>query len=163
MIDIFKYTPLWVYGLFVALLVFGLQQTRDRKINRILALTLPIGMIVLSLAGVVTSFGFLIENIGYWLLGVVTTSLVLDKLLKINGLQYYQTTKKYFVPGSSIPLIVIMVIFFTKYVVGVLNGLNVNMSETQGLELGLCVLYGTCSGYFVFRLIKIFKCQSASF
>ena len=50
--QILIHTPIWVYGLFVLLVVFGLQQTRSRDVKAVLAYLLPLWMIALSLAGI---------------------------------------------------------------------------------------------------------------
>jgi hypothetical protein len=49
--------PIWVFGLFFLLVIFGLQQTRSCNISAALAYFLPFGMIALSLSGINSSFG----------------------------------------------------------------------------------------------------------
>jgi hypothetical protein len=49
------HAPLWVYGLFVVLVAFGLQLTRSRNVNAVPAYFLPFGMIAFSLAGINSS------------------------------------------------------------------------------------------------------------
>jgi hypothetical protein len=64
--QILSNTPLWVYGLFIALLVFGLQQARSRKVNAYLVFILPIAMIVLSITGISSSFGLTLLSLSMW-------------------------------------------------------------------------------------------------
>jgi len=55
--NILSNTPTWVFGLFPGLLALGLLQTRTRRVGRVPAFTLPVGMTALSLAGIQSSFG----------------------------------------------------------------------------------------------------------
>ncbi len=51
-LGILEHTPVWVWGVFVAILLLGLQQTRTRDVSIARATILPVVMILLSLSGV---------------------------------------------------------------------------------------------------------------
>ncbi|MEW6982516.1 DUF6622 family protein [Colwelliaceae bacterium 6471] len=162
MIQILIHTPLWVYGLFVALLIFGIQQSFDRSISQVIAFLLPIGMVALSLAGVASSFGLDVFNIGYWFIGLILVTFLLFNMFPIRGVEFNADAKKYTITGSWVPLLVIMAIFFTKYAVGVMNSLNLPVANGAALQVGLCVLYGCYSGYFVSRSLGLFKLRMSA-
>ena len=69
-------TPPWVYGLFIVLAVFGLQQTHSRHVSAVLAYFLPFGLIALLLAGINSSFGIELAPIAMWAIGLLIVTVV---------------------------------------------------------------------------------------
>lgn len=155
MIQILTHTPVWVFFLFVVLVVFGLQQARSRNVKFFLAYFLPVGMVALSLAGVLSSFGLQAAPVGLWGLGLVATALLLYKLLPLKGARFNQDTGHFFVPGSWVPFVVIMAIFFAKYGVGVMRGFNNPLLLNTSFILCLSFAYGCFSGYFAARALAL--------
>lgn len=160
--QILSRTPTWVFALFVALLVFGLMQTRTRTVRRTPALLLPAGMIALSLAGIQSSFGFAPVPLASWALALALASLVGHTLFRDERVRYDAIGKTYFVPGSWIPLIVIMAIFFAKYVYAVMNALNASVISTTLFVIGLSTVYGVLSGYFAARALNLIRLAHAA-
>ncbi len=155
--QILSRTPPWVFVLFVALIVFGLLQTRTRSVGRIPALLLPAGMIALSLAGVHSSFGPAPVPLASWAIGLAVASLVGHALFRDARVRYDATAKRFFVPGSWVPLGVIMAIFFAKYAYAVMNALNAAVISTTLFVVGLSAVYGLLSGYFAARALNLIR------
>ena len=149
--QILLHTPTWVYGLFVVLIVFGLQQTRSRNVNAFLAYLLPAGMIVLSLAGINSSFGIKPVPITLWALGLITVSAVGFKYFRDDRVTFSRSNRSFFIPGSWTPFFVIMAIFFTKYAFAVMQGFGVAAARSPITAVALSLIYGCLSGYFVAR------------
>lgn len=155
MLQILSHTPAWVFILFVVLLVFGLLQTRSRGVKQFLAYLLPTGMIILSLAGVQSSFGIEAMPIGLWAVGLIIVALVGYKFFPLKGVSYDARQRAFFIPGSWLPLVVIMAIFFTKYTVAVMHGLNNSLANDPVFEMALSLSYGCFSGYFASRAVNL--------
>ena len=153
--QVLSHTPVWVFFLFAALLAFGLLQSRDRSVKPLLAYVLPVGMIALSLAGVQSSFGFTASSIGFWAVGLVTVALIGHRFLPLHGVEYVPQARSFSVPGSWMPLLVIMAIFFTKYAVAVLRGFGSPLVEQQAFAALLSLAYGGFSGYFAARALGL--------
>jgi len=153
MLQITTHTPLWVFILFVVLLVFGFLQTRNRQVKFLVAYLLPIGMVILSFAGVVSSFGLALNFIGLWLLGIVVTALLGYKLFPLKGVVYRAESSAYFIPGSWLSFGVVMAIFFTKYSVAVMKATHVSIVNNSLFVVLLCLAYGLFSGFFVSRVL----------
>lgn len=87
-VQILSHTPAWVFVLFFVLLVFGLMQTRTRKVRRIPALLLPAGMIALSLAGIMAIFfaKYVYAVMRAFDAGVISTPLFVVALSSVYGL-----------------------------------------------------------------------------
>jgi hypothetical protein len=155
--QILSRTPPWVFVLFVALIVFGLLQTRTRSVGRIPALLLPAGMIALSLAGVHSSFGLAPVPLASWAIALAVASLVGHALFRDARVRYDATAKRFFVPGSWVPLAVIMAIFFAKYAYAVMNALNAAVISTTLFVVALSAVYGLLSGYFAARALNLIR------
>ena len=156
-VQILSNTPTWVFVLFVVLLVFGLMQTRTRTVRKIPALLLPAGMIALSLAGINSSFGLRPVPLTSWTIALAITAFVGYALFRDKRVAYDATAEKFFVPGSWVPLAVIMAIFFAKYVYAVMHAFNADVISTPLFTVVLSAVYGLLSGYFAARTLNLIK------
>jgi hypothetical protein len=150
-------TPAWVFALFVLLLVFGLMQTRTREVGQVPALLLPVGMVALSLAGVQSSFGLAPWPIASWAAALAMACALGHALFRDPRVRYDAAAKRYFVPGSWVPLVVIMAIFFAKYVYAVMKAMNASIIATTAFVVGLSAVYGVLSGYFAARALNLIR------
>lgn len=155
--QILSNTPLWVFGLFVALLVFGLMQTRTRSVGKIAALLLPGGMIALSLAGIQSSFGLRPVPLAAWAVALAIAAAVGYAAFRDRRVTYDATEGKFFVPGSWVPLAVIMAIFFAKYAYAVMHALGAGVLSAPWFVVALSAVYGLLSGYFAARALNLVR------
>ena len=153
--QILIHTPLWVYGLFIVLVAFGLQQTRSRNVNAVLAYFLPLGMIALSLAGINSSFGIRPAPIAMWAIGLLVVTVIGFKRFRDDRVTFTRSSRSFFIPGSWTPFFVIMAIFFTKYVFAVIQAFDAEVVTTKAFVAALSLAYGCFSGYFSSRAINL--------
>jgi hypothetical protein len=153
--QILIHTPLWVYGLFIVLVAFGLQQTRSRNVNAVLAYFLPFGMIALSLAGINSSFGIMPAPIAMWAIGLLIVTVIGFKHFRDDRVTFTRPSRSFFIPGSWTPFFVIMAIFFTKYVFAVMHAFNAEIVTTKAFVAALSLAYGCFSGYFSSRAVNL--------
>ena len=148
-------TPLWVYVLFVALILLGLWQARTRSFSLARLLILPTVMIAFALYGLLSLFGDRAQALAPWLVALVATTLA----LMIAGFPKGVTVAdgRFTVPGSWIPLAVIMLIFFLRYAVTVAVQMNPALRDDTALELVAGLLYGLSSGFFTGRTLSIVR------
>ena len=156
-VQILSHTPIWVYALFLVLLVFGLLQTRTRTVGKIPALLLPVGMIALSLAGINSSFGLRTIPLAAWGVALTIATVVGYTFFRDKRIHCKATDGKFFIPGSWVPLVVMMAIFFAKYVYAVMNALNAEVISTPMFIGALSAVYGLLSGYFSSRAVNLIK------
>jgi len=157
LVQILSNTPTWVFVLFLVLLVFGLVQTRTRTVRKIPALLLPAGMIALSLAGINSSFGLRPVPLASWAIALAISALVGYAMFRDRRVEYHATEKKFFVPGSWVPLAVIMAIFFAKYIYAVMHALNADVISAPLFIVVLSAVYGLLSGYFAAKAFNLVK------
>ena len=153
--QILIHTPLWVLGLFIVLVVFGLQQTRSRNVNAVLAYFLPLGMIALSLAGINSSFGIEPVPVAMWAIGLLVVTAIGFKLFRDDRVTFNRSSRSFFIPGSWTPFVVILAIFFSKYVFAVMHALDAEIVTTPAFVAGLSLAYGCFSGYFSSRAVNL--------
>jgi hypothetical protein len=153
--QILAHTPPWVFGLFVLLVVLGAHQARARRISRVRLALLPLAMVTLALLGVWSSFAAHAIALAAWglvLLAVVAASLWLPPP---RGAAYSPEAKLFSVPGSWIPLALMMGIFFTKYAIAVVRAVDPSLLAGTGAVAATCALYGVYSGLFLARAVRI--------
>lgn len=155
LIEILKRTPSWVFVLFIVLLALGFSQTRARTVSRGRIAILPVAMIALSLYGIVSDFGVVIACLASWIVGIAIAVAVGVKLASPHGVTFSAATRSFSVPGSRVPLALIMIIFFMKYAVGVMVARHVAIVTEPGFIVSTGVSYGFFSGLFLARAIVI--------
>jgi len=146
---------LWVFGLFFGLIYIGYLQSKTRLVSRHRLAVLPIAMLCLSFLGVWSSFGPKLTAFAPWacaLLGVVAFSLMSGPS---RSAVYSRESGLFTVPGSWIPLALMMCIFFTKYMVAVARALNPGTSNSIALIAVACTICGLCSGIFFARALRV--------
>jgi len=154
-IGILQNTPLWVWGVLLGLLALGLSQTRTRKVTRLLVLLLPALMITLSFYSVIASFGIGLAAIGAWAIGLAgAVALNGFGLFGPNGIRYSLEDQRFELPGSWLPLVLMLTIFCTRFVLGVATALNPSMVGTTGFIVCMSAILGLCSGIFLSRGIR---------
>jgi hypothetical protein len=158
---ILQHTPFWVWGIFVLLLVLGLLQTRARNVSRALVFVLPLVMIPLSFSTIATTFGIKPLPVIAWGAGIVASLALNSFVFRAPAGVRYQSGK-FEVPGSWIPLILMMTIFLARFVIGVTRAVNPSLVATDAFVAIVGAILGFCSGLFAARAIKILSAQRAA-
>ncbi len=147
-------TPVWVWGLLVALLALGLTQTRTRQVSVTRATVLPLVMAGLSLLGVLSTFGAQALPMGTWLTALLGSALAAKALGAWRGVTWSAATARFEVPGSWLPMLIILSIFVVKFYVGVSVAMQPELRANQQFSLIVCGVYGVFSGLFLARAIN---------
>jgi hypothetical protein len=120
-----------------------------------LIVTSAVAMVALSLAGIQSSFGIKAAPITMWAHGLLTVTLISFKYFRDDRIRFVQASGSFFIPGSWTPFLVIMAIFFTKYVFAVMRASNAEMVSTSTFVATLSLAYGCFSGYFCSRVLNL--------
>jgi len=155
MMQILTRTPPWVFALFAGLLAFGFLQARSRNVKAFLAYVLPAGMVALSLSGIQSSFGLKPAPLAAWALGLVAVAVIGHKAFPDKGISFDPAKGAFYIPGSWVPLVVIMAIFFAKYAFAVMQGYGAAAAGSPVTAVALSLVYGGLSGYFVARAASL--------
>lgn len=153
-------TPVWVWGLLAALVVLGLTQARARTAGLSRVLATPVAMTALSVYGMVSAFGgrgLLLPVLAAWLGAAGLVVALLWRSAPRTGTHYEATTRRFFLPGSFVPLVLILGIFMTKYAVGVALALQPALARDAGFALLVTALYGVFNGLFAARTASLWR------
>ena len=157
LLQILANTPKWVFALFAALLALGLSQLLTRRVGLARVTALALGMSAFSLYGTVSAFNAVPVTLLAWLASAAAVLALLALRAAPAGTRYDAATRRFTVPGSAVPLAVMMGIFFTKYAVGVTLALQPALARDLPVALALSAVYGAFSGVFLARAARLWR------
>ena len=154
-------TPVWVWPLLVALIWLGAMQLADRTVPRSRALILPAVMILLSISGTLSSFGLRADAFAAWAAGAAGAVAINHLLARWpRGLQLANADGDILVPGSSVPLLLILCIFCLRFVIGATLATNSQLAADPLFVAAVCGILGACSGLFFTRAIAMLQVKA---
>ena len=161
-IAIVQHTPAWVWGLLTALVALGLWQTRPLEMSLTRVTVLPLVLTTLSLGGVLSAFGHLPVAFVAWAAGVAVALGLARKAVSVRGASWSASRGLLHVPGSWLPLVLIVSLFAVKYGAGVSLSLAPALASDWTFA-GLCSLaYGMFSGLFLARALSLRRLATRS-
>lgn len=150
-------TPLWVWGLLAALVALGLSQTRNRSAS-LARVTVPaLGLVAFSVLGLVGDFGGAPAVLGSWLAAAALTLAAVTCQPVPAGTRYDDDRQVLVLPGSWVPMALILGIFLIKYAVGVSLGFNPALRADTGFAMAVAALSGLSSGMFAGRTLRVLR------
>lgn len=158
LIQILRHTPLWVWGLLAGLLALGISQLRDRTASLVRVSLLPLAMTIFSVSGTFSALGgtpHRAMSIVAWLIAAALAFALLAR--GRNTAQYDPARRLYLLPGSVVPLLLILGIFLVKYVVGVDLAMEPQLVRETPYVLCVAALYGAFTGIFVGRASRLWR------
>ncbi len=160
LIQIITRTPVWVWGLLLLLIYFGILQSKRRELPKRRIAILPIVMISLSLAGILSAFGANWIGLAGWLIALVLVVLISQQIKPNSHITFSPTTQKFSVPGSWLPLYLMMAIFFTKFIVSVSLAIRPDFSKMTAFIFASSFIYGWLSSIFLVRSWRVWATQN---
>lgn len=160
--DIVRKTPTWVWGLLAAVLWLGASQLFDRTAGLRRVLLMPVAMAGFSAYGLASASAGSAHTgaaIGAWLCtATAAAALALWFQPKApRDAQFDRASRRFHLPGSAMPLALILGIFLTKYFVGVELALQPALARDGGFALQIAVLYGLFNGLFAARALRLWR------
>jgi len=158
-VPVLRQTPLWVWGLLVAFLALGISQLRDRTASLARVSLMPFAMTLFSVSGTFSAFGatpHLAMVISAWLIAAALAFALVARG-RADGAQYDPARRLYRLPGSAVPLLLIVGIFLVKYVVGVDLVMAPQLVRDTQYVLCVAALYGAFTGVFIGRASRLWR------
>ncbi|WP_447940405.1 DUF6622 family protein [Pseudoxanthomonas mexicana] len=155
MTQILTHTPLWVFGLFFGLVYLGYLQSRTRQVSRGRLIVLPVAMLAWSLYSVWSTFDAHLTALAAWACAWVAVVAIGMLRAPSRRAAYDASTKQFTLPGSGVPLALMMGIFFFKYAVAVVHAMTPGLLETTTAVAGVAGTYGLFSGLFMARALRV--------
>ena len=156
-IEILRHTPVWVFALFIGLALLGARRLRANDVPVRRLLILPIAMTAFSLFGLWQAFGASAIASLAWTSTFVAMLAVGWSLPSNARVQYSPASRCVHVPGSWLPLALMMTIFLLRYVVAVGLALHPSLRLEPTFVAAAAALYGLSSGSFSARAINTWR------
>lgn len=154
-------TPVWVWGLLAALLALGVAQSRDRHVPPARMLILPVALLALGLSSTAAGFIALPASAALWLLALTAGAALGWHRPPPAGARWLPTEQRLQLPGSWMPMLLIVAIFSLRYAANVGMAINPAWRSAPALLLPLALLYGALSGVFLGRALTLFRLTRA--
>ncbi|MGJ7611692.1 MULTISPECIES: DUF6622 family protein [unclassified Variovorax] len=157
LMQVILHTPKWVFAVFFLLLWLGAKQLLANDVSLSRVTLMPVAMGGLSVYGVISVFGDAFGPLlGWAAAAVVMLALVLQRPLPATT-RYDAAERRFHVAGSPVPLMLMMGIFLTKYVVGATLAMHPELRQQALLGIVVPVIYGAFSGVFAARAVRLWR------
>jgi len=155
-------TPTWVWGLLAGLLALGGSQLVARSASLTRVAVMPVAMALFSAYGLVSAFGSSGQVLGALSAWLAAAAVVATLTLALwpaapTGTRYLAASRSFQLPGSPLPLLLILGIFLTKYLVGIELAMQPALAHDATFDLQIAALYGVFNGLFIARSARLWR------
>jgi hypothetical protein len=151
--QILSHTPYWVWGILALLVGLGVRMMKPRQVSARQLTMLPLVMTSYSLVSLYASFGAQSILLPAWGAGVAIALAIGRWLISPANVRYDTRTQRFSLPGSVLPLLLMLSIFGVKFVIG-FAAAQVPMLMTDPQFVGmLSLISGLLSGGFLVRCL----------
>jgi len=154
LIAILQHTPLYVWAIFALLFVIGLRRAVPHTMAQRQVVLWPLAMLAYAFYGVASSFGSVAPAYLAWMGGVAVALIATLGLLRVHG-RYDVARRQYTLPGSLMPMVVMLALFGLKYVAGVRFAIDPASHGDLSFALLMSAAWGLCSGAFLGRAVRL--------
>ena len=152
--QILTHTPLWVYLLFVYLVFIGVKCSKTRITPMGKLFVIPIIFMILAIETLVAQVGVSAFSVSVWIVAILFGSLLGWYQIFRLAIEADKQNKLIKTPGTWSTLIIIMIIFFSKYYFGYETAANPQMLTHKGFVFIVLAVSGLFTGLFVGRVIR---------
>jgi len=153
---VLRHTPLWVWPLLAVLFALGVRQAFPRRVALGRATLLPASMLVLSLWGVVSVFGSGLALTAWVAGGIASAAWSLHRGAP-RGACWSSADQVFRLPGSWVPLLLILGLFCTKFGVAMKLALHPELHDSIAFVASAGLTYGAFSGLFAGRGLALWR------
>lgn len=147
----FTHIPLWVFAVLALLLGLGYLQSRTRQVRPAVLRVVALGFVFYSVWGVVGSFGPDWLSLTPWLAGLAVALLGTSNSFWSRGMSFAAATRRVVVPGSWLPLGLMLSVFGVKFALGFAAGAGSPVLPGTAAAAASALALGLLSGLFAAR------------
>jgi hypothetical protein len=155
LLQILLHTPPWVFLVFGLLVVLGASQCVRRQAGLARLALAPLGMLAWSFSSAIAASAAAAGALGVWLLATALAAAAVARHPAPAGTRHDAATRRFNIPGSPWPLVLMMGIFFTKYAAGVALALRPGLAAEAARALPLAAVYGVLGGALLGRALRL--------
>ena len=147
--------PIWVFAVLALLIALGIWQSRPRTVSPATPILLALGFLLYSLYGVIGAFGISLAGLLPWTLAVASSVLAGPRVFGPADLTRVPGTSRIRVPGSWLPLGLMLGIFAAKFAVGFAEGAHLPVRNDAWFAPLISAALGALSGGFASRALTV--------
>ncbi len=155
LLQILIHTPLWVWAMLLGLLTLGLWQRQTRRVRRAQILALPLVLLALGVWSMAAAFVALPLAFATWLTALGATAAWARRWAPPAAARWLEAEQKLQLPGSWLPLVIILVVFSLRYSTGVSLALHPEWRAALAVQMPLACAFGALSGLFLGRALGL--------
>lgn len=151
--SIVSHTPVWVFVVFAGLIVIGVRQMQSRVVSRRRLIVLPLLIAAYSLYGVAMASRGSAVALAVWL-AAVCAAFLLTRLLPSPG-AVAESAATVRVPGSWMPMVVIVGLFCARYAYNVMLVIHPEVMHSSSFMALFSALFGFLGGLLLSRSVLL--------
>ena len=158
-IQILKGTPIWVWVILAALIYLGGKQLKARVVKRYSVLIAPVVFLFVGLMAAGRGpVGF-----ATWAVSLISVAAVtFFGWQPTGGARYEASGDRLHMPGSAVPMLLMLAIFLLNYVINVVLAINPAYRSQLAWQVGPALILGALSGVFIGRAATLFRMNRLS-
>ncbi len=158
-------TPTWVWGLLAALIALGVSQVFNRRARFARVAVLPVAMAGLSVLSLVSALGASGHEPVALLAWLAAAALSAGAAMAWRssapaGTRFDPASRRFDMPGSWVPLLLILAIFFTRYTIAIELAMQPDLVHNAGFAWALAAVYGLFNGIFAARALRLWRLKA---
>lgn len=162
LVQILIHTPPWVWLLLAGLLLLGATRLRTRSVSRPRLLLLPLVLLGLGLTSTISSFTPAAAALAAWGAAFCGALLLGRRLPLPAGLRWDPTRRELQLPGSVLPMLLIVGIFLLRYAGTVSLVLHPDWRASTAVALPMAAAYGAIAGMLLGRVLALLRATRAA-
>jgi hypothetical protein len=149
--------PLWPFAILALLVALGIWLRRSRAVTPAAAAAVAAAFVAYSISGVVSAFGVSAYPLLAWGVGLVLALTAGWPVFAPRGLMPATDRQHVIVPGSWLPLVLMLCIFAAKFLVGYVTGARLDVGRSAWFAPAVGLVLGASSGGFVVRALAVLR------
>lgn len=155
-LPILQHIPHWVWMLLAVLIAVGISQSFTRRRTLRSAMLVPAIMIALSFYGVISVFSQPLA-LAAWATAVAGALTISNSIGVWRNISWSESDQQLIVPGSWIPMMLILGLFATKFSIGIALAMDHGLVANTTFASMVSFAYGAFSGIFLGRGAAMWK------
>lgn len=156
-ITILSHIPTWVWAILAALIVMGVLQSRDHFASTKRLIILPVVWLLFGLWGIHSAFGLHAAPVLAWALGLAASAGLVLRSGWPGQAGFDAGRRQFFVPGSWLPLGLMLAIFMGKFALGMSLAMRPALAHSAVAGPAFGAVFGLLSGVFLGRSRSILR------
>jgi hypothetical protein len=155
--EILSHTPVWVWGILLALVAFGIRQTSERRIGALTLAIMTTALISWSGLSLFASYDWRGGVIAVYLAVAATVAELMRRSTIPSGARYELETGQLTIPGSILPLFLMVGIFLCRFGIAVFLATHPQAKSSIMFTVPSSALCGLIAGLFAGRNLRLMR------